>query len=91
MKSLPLRQAEKTLLSAAVSSVERCVRAYTFKKDRFVSMQVLADGTITVEEYGFRKETAAYLSSDKSAIRKALKEAFAREFPRSHRVYCEEQ
>ncbi|MDY3101106.1 MAG: hypothetical protein SOW44_07200 [Porphyromonas sp.] len=91
MKSLPLRQAEKTLLSAATSSVERRVCAYTFKKDRFISLQVMSDGMIIVEEYGFRKETSAYPATDKGAIKKALKEAFAREFPRSHRIYCEEQ
>ena len=57
------------------------------KKDRSLTVRVTEEG-VTLAEDGFVKEETFFPAEEKSGIKKALKEAFAREFPRSHRVYC---
>ena len=87
MKSLPLRQAEKTLLTAASGDAPKEVSAYTFKKDRSLTVRVTEEGVMLCED-GYVKEETFFPAEEKSGLKKALKEAFSREFPRSHRVYC---
>ena len=86
MKSLPIRQAERLLLSAAAGSEETEVAMYTAKKDRSLTVRVTG-GTVTIAEKGYERQETSFPSEERSAAKKALKEAIDREFPRSHRVY----
>ena len=89
MKSLPLRQAEKQLLAlAGGDSGEGRLTLLTAKKDRSLTV-IVSGGVATVREEGFENRETAYDAGDRSHLKKALREAFDREFPRSHRLYVD--
>lgn len=86
MKLIPLRQAQVLWMNAPKNKKLESLSLYTFKKDRFVKLEK-RDGTLLLSEKGYvNQETALGGKDDK----KLLKEAFAREFPRSTRIYVQQ-
>ena len=87
MKLLPIRQAESLLMHFAKDASDGEVSAFTAKKDRSVTIRKTPDQAIITED-GFEQKTITLDASDKSGIRKTLREIMDREFPRSHKIYC---
>lgn len=85
MKLVPLRQAQVRYMNFMRQSQKDTLRLLTFKKDRSLTIKKEA-GKWLLEESGFVHET---ILLDNHA-RKQLKQAFAREFPRSSRLYMQE-
>lgn len=83
MKLVELKQAQKTAVSNLKKRRFELLEFYTFKKDRSVTIKLTADAAQLIET-GY-KEAKDELN-DQSAKRK-IKDAFNREFPRSHKVY----
>lgn len=86
MKRISLRQAQVKWLSAPRRSDLESITLWTFKKDRWIRLEHRKAEWILIES-GF--ENSQTILDPKSA-KKALKEAFAREFPRSTQLYIQE-
>lgn len=88
MKLVPAKQAQAAFMNAPGASGGKALALYTFKKDRWVSLEPTVDGWV-LDEHGFTNARTP-LPSGRNAKR-LLKEAFARKFPRSNKIYVEEQ
>ena len=58
----------------------------SFKKDRHIKL-IKQEDTVTVIEFGFTNATYSNLSLPEAL--KFLKKLLAKEFPRSHNLYCQ--
>ncbi|XCB29326.1 hypothetical protein RQN30_08755 [Arcanobacterium hippocoleae] len=87
MKLLPLKQAQQTLITAVQRRHDTKVTLLTWKRDRSVSI-VIQGGTIHLREDGYENRDIT-LSSCTDSLKRELKDACAREFPRSHQVYVQ--
>lgn len=87
MKMIPVRQAQTKWMNALKKNPFIPITLYTFKKDRYVSLQKTENQYYLIESGYIHEKTA--LEPDKA--RKLLKSAFDREFPRSSRLYIEEK
>lgn len=86
MKLIPLRQAQVVWMNALRAKNLTSLTLYTFKKDRSVRIEN-KDGRMILQEKGYlNQETELSGKEDK----KLLKEAFNREFPRSTRIYLQQ-
>lgn len=86
MKLIPLRQAQVVWMNASKNRKLASLMLYTFKKDRWIKLENREEGLVLCEK-GYRdQETVLDGKEDK----KLLKEAFAREFPRSTRIYLQQ-
>lgn len=85
MRMLALAQAQSTALAFVHHRRTGRLVFFTAKKDRSVSL-LGTPLTVTVEETGYSHDVQQF-SSDDAAAKRAIKAAFKREFPRSHRVY----
>ncbi|MFB9769274.1 hypothetical protein [Lactiplantibacillus modestisalitolerans] len=85
MQSMPIKQAETLLKRQLKTGQAQRLTLLTQKKDRALTLETQA-AAVTVIEAGFVQATRTY---DRSAAgtRRAVRVAFQREFPRSHRVY----
>ena len=91
MKLVPAKQAQAAFMnapSAPGTPGGKTLALYTFKKDRWVRLEPTADGWV-LDEHGFTNACTP-LPPGRDAKR-LLKEAFAREFPRSNKIYVEER
>lgn len=86
MKRLSLKQAEAQAFNIRPGATAVEMRVLTFKRDRGVRLLVGPDG-YRLEEHGYVDRTEQ--ADGHAAFKKAVKEAFHREFPRSHEVYVE--
>lgn len=88
MKAMPLKQAQAQLYAVAQRQRPAKFTAYTWKQDRSVSVEY-RDGVVTLREQGY--ENAELTFATAHDMKHALKEAYAREFPRSNKVKVSEQ
>lgn len=88
MKSMPLKQAEARLYSVAQGKANAKATVLTWKSDRSVEVERSGD-TITLRETGFVDSEATFFQA--RDMKRSLKDACAREFPRSNRVHIEER
>lgn len=86
MKRIPLRQAQVKWLAALRQPELESITLWTFKKDRWVKLEREGDSLLLTES-GFQN-TRQELTA--AGAKKQLKEAFAREFPRSTQLYIQE-
>ncbi|MDF7664558.1 hypothetical protein [Bifidobacterium sp. ESL0745] len=91
MRLIPVKQALNMMENAATAKSEyRKLTFLTAKKDRSLSLEH-ENGTVMLHEQGYRDERATFdVAIDSEATREckhAVKQAFKREFPRSHKVY----
>ncbi|WEV72744.1 hypothetical protein [Bifidobacterium sp. ESL0790] len=89
MRLIPVKQALSMMEGATpAKSQYRKITFLTAKKDRSLSLEHGSDGLV-LREQGYRDECTAFGAEAKSAheCRHAIKQAFKREFPRSHKVY----
>lgn len=91
MKLVPAKQAQAAFMNApgaSSTSGGKGLALYTFKKDRWVRLEPTADGWV-LDEHGFvNVRTPLPPGRD---TKRLLKEAFAREFPPSNKIYVEER
>lgn len=87
VKAMPLKQAEARLYAVAQGKKDASLTVFTWKRDRWVEVERCAD-TITLREHGFRDDEQDYAQA--RDMKRALKDACAREFPRSNRVHVAE-
>ena len=84
MKMLSLKQAETQALNCRTANGTVEMEFLTFKRDRGVKVAVTPT-SYNMEEHGYRNESSEFaLHAD---FKRAVKDAFKREFPRSHQVY----
>ena len=83
MKMLSLKSAETQVVNCRPGDQIVVMRFLTFKRDRGIRLTVNADGCL-FEEHRYANEQIQL--ADHAAYKKAVKEAFRREFPRSHQV-----
>lgn len=88
MKTMPLKQAQARLYAIAQGKKDAELTLLTWKQDRTVEVERQQD-TVFLRESGF--QTSELTFSSASDMKHALKDAIAREFPRSHRVYVRER
>lgn len=81
---MPLKQAEAQLFAVAQRAQNASLTALTWKRDRWVEVEFL-DGLIYLREEGYEHQELTF--SEARALKHALKQACAREFPRSNRVH----
>lgn len=86
MKRIPLRQAQVKWLAALRRPDLDSITLWTFKKDRWIRLEHRQAEWILTES-GFENSQTTL---DPESAKKALKEAFAREFPRSTQLYIQE-
>lgn len=87
MRLVPVKQAQATILNARADKGLQRLTLATFKKDRSLTLRQCADGW-ELEERGFANATAPLAAG--AAGKRAIKEAFKREFPRSNKLYLEQ-
>lgn len=87
MKLIELKQAQKTALTNLKKRRKQELGFYTFKKDRSVRIKLIDDGGAELIEHGYAEDR---IQLDGQNAKRALKRAFSREFPRSHKVYVQE-
>ncbi|WEV69696.1 hypothetical protein OZX73_02105 [Bifidobacterium sp. ESL0775] len=89
MRLIPVKQALSMMENAATAKSEYGKLTFlTAKKDRSLCLEH-DEGTVILHEQGYRNESTAF-TVDSEGIREckhAVKQAFKREFPRSHKVY----
>lgn len=85
MKLVPLRQAQVRYMNFMGQKQADCLKLLTYKKDRSVMLRK-EQGQWMLEESGYKNQKVPVDNTSK----KLLKEAFAREFPRSTRLYMQE-
>ncbi|MDR6938715.1 hypothetical protein [Arcanobacterium hippocoleae] len=88
MKAMPLKQAQARLYATAQRGQNAAVTVYTWKQDRWVEVTYKDDGRIILREHGYRNETSTFDQAHQ--LKRALKDACAREFPRSNKVHVSE-
>lgn len=86
MKRIPLRQAQVKWLAAMRRADLVSITLWTFKKDRWVKLEQTGGEWVLTESGFVNSQTTLVTASAK----KALKEPFAREFPRSTQLYIQE-
>ncbi|WP_230267480.1 hypothetical protein [Allobaculum fili] len=86
MKMISVREAQVKWMNAPKSSRLSSLRLLTFKKDRSVCLKKENGQFLLVEDGYLHQEIE--LPAD--GYKKLLKQAFAREFPRSSRLYIQE-
>lgn len=91
MRLIPVKQALSTMENAATAKSEyRKLTFLTAKKDRSLSLEHNESGII-LHEQGYHNESTTFaIAAETEAIHEckhAVKQAFKREFPRSHKVY----
>ena len=84
MKLIALRQAVTLAMNCRISKGSSVMEFLTFKRDRGLEVRTSSTG-FTIKEHGFEASEQSF--SSHTEFKKALKEAFKREFPRSHEVY----
>lgn len=88
MKAMPLKQAQAHLFSAAQRKRDITLTMLTWKQDRSVEVERVADA-IVLREHGYRESELTFAQA--RDMKHAFKEACAREFPRSTRVHVIER
>lgn len=86
MKLVPLRQAQMKWLNVLKQKNLSSMSLWTYKKDRFVRFEK-EGGQCFLVESGYVNQRVPL---DAKTGKKTLKEAFGREFPRSTRLYIQE-
>ena len=86
MKLISVREASTKWMNALKNRQLGTLRLYTFKKDRYVQIEKIGD-CCRLSEAGYLTRN---VELDPANAKKELKEAFAREFPRSTRLYIHE-
>ncbi|MDF7640566.1 hypothetical protein PT279_03030 [Bifidobacterium sp. ESL0784] len=96
MRLIPVKQALSMIENAATTKSEyRKITLLTAKKDRSLCLEHGENGVI-LHEQGYRDESTTFAGNapdSESAFeatrqcKHAVKQAFKREFPRSHKVY----
>ncbi|WEV41705.1 hypothetical protein OZX57_06940 [Bifidobacterium sp. ESL0682] len=89
MRLIPVKQALSMMENAATAKSEyKKLTFLTAKKDRSLCLEHDHNGVI-LHEQGYRDESTAFTNDSKDihARKRAVKQAFKREFPRSHKVY----
>lgn len=87
MKLMPIKQAQAKLFNATADKGLCALTLSTFKKDRSITLQQSENGWIMLEE-GFQNGRTPLPPGSKG--KRAVKEAFKREFPRSTKAYVTE-
>ncbi|MDF7664259.1 hypothetical protein PT282_06245 [Bifidobacterium sp. ESL0763] len=90
MRLIPVKQALSMMENATpAKSQYRRITFLTAKKDRSLCLEHDEHGLV-LHEQGYRDESTAFTSDkhDAHECKHAIKQAFKREFPRSHKVYC---
>lgn len=87
MKLVPLRQAQVVWMNAIKNKKLDSLQLMTFKKDRWVKLENRDDTLVLIEKGYLNQETILGSKDEK----KQLKDAFAREFPRSTRIYLQQK
>lgn len=88
MKAMPLKQAQERLYSVAQRKRDTSLTLLTWKQDRSVEVECI-EGTIVLREHGYRESELTFTQAHD--MKHALKDACAREFPRSNRVHVLER
>lgn len=88
MKTMPLKQAQAHIYAAAQGKKDVIVTLLTWKQDRSIEVEH-ARGVLILRENGYQKSESVFAQA--RDMKHALKEAFAREFPRSNRIYVNER
>lgn len=86
MKLVSLRQANTKWMNALRAKNFESIILYTFKKDRSIRLEKTDEGFV-LSEAGYLNQKVLL---DPADAKKQLKDAFAREFPRSSRIYMQE-
>ncbi|WEV46386.1 hypothetical protein OZX62_08075 [Bifidobacterium sp. ESL0690] len=91
MRLIPVKQALSMMENASTAKSEfRKLTFLTAKKDRSLCLKH-SESSVILCEQGYRDESTAFsVGTDSEATREckhAVKQAFKREFPRSHKVY----
>ncbi|WEV58674.1 hypothetical protein OZX67_07705 [Bifidobacterium sp. ESL0728] len=91
MRLIPVKQALSMMENAATTKSEyRKITLLTAKKDRSLSLEHDENDVVLIEQ-GYRGENTTFAAAADSKTtrecKRAVKQAFKREFPRSHKVY----
>lgn len=89
MRLIPVKQAENILKQVCTPGKSVAIVLLTRKKDRSLKIE-RSEHLLTVTEQGYRNETKC-VSLDNHEGKVILRQAFKREFPRSHEVYISQR
>lgn len=84
MRLVAMKQALSSAQGLCGRGAQGTVELLTFKKDRSVTVSA-ADGIVTVAEKGFSSQVVEAPAG--AEAKRALREAYRREFPRSNKLY----
>lgn len=88
MKLVPMKQGVARALALCGKGARGGIELRTFKKDRGLKVTA-GEGTVRLEEDGFLDEVVEVASG--TDAKRAVREAVAREFPRSNKLYVQEE
>lgn len=88
MRLIPVKQAESVLKRLGKQGAAIRITLLTRKKDRSLIVERSQDMLIVIEQ-GYQNSTR-HFSFETNEGKSAIRNAFKREFPRSHQVYISE-
>ncbi len=89
MRLMPVKQAQAKLMGAPADAGLRALSLLSFKKDRALALERDAEGRWELVEDGFEHARAPLPAG--AAGKRAIRDAFRREFPRSNKLYVDER